>query len=67
MPERSEEFDTDSVRDEWDTAADAYAEGQATGGDYYRLEFFGLAQVALCGEVQGLRVLDVGCGTGYFV
>ena len=24
------------------------------------------AQVALCGEVQGLRLLDVGCGTGYF-
>jgi hypothetical protein len=51
MPERSEKFDTDSVRDAWDTAADAHAEGQATGRDYYRLEFFGPAQVALCGEV----------------
>lgn len=41
MPERSEKFDTDTVRDEWDTAADAYAEGQAMGRDYYRFEFFG--------------------------
>jgi hypothetical protein len=62
MPARSEQFDAASVRDEWDTAADAYAEAQATGRDYYRLEFFGPAQVALCGEVQGLRLLDVGCG-----
>src|SRR5271163_3985576 len=66
MPERSERFDPDSVRDEGDTASDAYAEGQATGRDYYRLEFFGPAQIALCGDVQGLRLLDVGCGTGYF-
>jgi len=66
MPERSEKFDPDAVRNEWDTASDAYAEGQATGRDYYRLEFFGPAQIALCGEVQGLRLLEVGCGTGYF-
>ena len=60
MPERSERFDAGSVRDEWDTAADAYAEAQSTGRDYYRLEFFGPAQVALCGDVQGVRLLDVG-------
>jgi len=66
MPVRSAMFDTGSVRDDWDAAADAYAEAQATGRDYYRLKFFGPAQVALCGEVLGLRVLDVGCGTGYF-
>jgi 2-polyprenyl-3-methyl-5-hydroxy-6-metoxy-1,4-benzoquinol methylase len=66
MPSRSEHFDTASVRAEWDAAAEAYAEGQATGHDYYRLDFFGPAHVALCGAVQGLRVLDVGCGAGYF-
>jgi 2-polyprenyl-3-methyl-5-hydroxy-6-metoxy-1,4-benzoquinol methylase len=66
MPERSEKFDADSVRKEWDAAADAYAEEQATGRDHYRLQFFGPAQVALCGEVRGLRLLDVGCGSGYF-
>lgn len=59
-------FDTDAARAAWDHAADAYAAGQASGRDYYRLEFFGPAQVALCGEVAGLRLLDVGCGAGYF-
>lgn len=59
-------FDPDSVRQDWDAAADAYADAQATGLDVYRLALFGPAQVALCGDVQGLRLLDVGCGTGYF-
>ena len=56
MPERSERFDAGSVRDQWDTAADAYAEGQATGRDYYRLEFFGPAQVALIGDIQRFTI-----------
>ena len=58
-------FDTDAVRDAWDHAADAYAGGQAAGRDVYRYEFFGPVQVAACGDVRGLRVLDVGCGSGY--
>jgi ubiquinone/menaquinone biosynthesis C-methylase UbiE len=66
MPKRAERFDAESVRRSWDHAAEAYAEAQASGLDYYRLEFFGPVQVALCGEVHGLRILDVGCGTGYF-
>src|SRR5919199_1527942 len=66
MPPRARRFDAESVRAAWDRAADAYAEGQASGLDYYRLEFFGPAQVAMCGEVAGLRLLDVGCGSGYF-
>jgi 2-polyprenyl-3-methyl-5-hydroxy-6-metoxy-1,4-benzoquinol methylase len=59
-------FDLDAVRAAWDHAADAYAEGQATGRDIYRYEVFGPAQVALCGDVDGARLLDVGCGAGYF-
>lgn len=66
MPERPVRFDSGSVREAWDLAAEAYALGQATGRDYYRYEFLGPAQVALCGDVQGLRVVDVGCGSGYF-
>jgi SAM-dependent methyltransferase len=66
MPEPAEQSDAASVRAEWDTAADAYAEGQATGRDFYRLEFFGPAHVELCGAVSGRKLLDVGCGTGYF-
>jgi SAM-dependent methyltransferase len=59
-------FDPDSVREAWDRAADGYAEGQASGFDFYRYEFFGPAQAAICGDVSGLRLLDVGCGSGYF-
>ena len=66
MPKPAARFDAGSVRDSWDHAADTYAEGQASGCDYYRYEFFGPAQLALCGDVRGMSVLDVGCGNGYF-
>jgi SAM-dependent methyltransferase len=66
MPKPAEKFDAQSVRASWDEAADVYAAGQAAGRDYYRYAFFGPAQVALCGEVRGMRLLDVGCGNGYF-
>src|SRR5262245_8040981 len=66
MPKPAVRFDAESVRASWDHAADAYAQGQASGSDYYRYEFFGPAQVALCGEVRGMSILDVGCGNGSF-
>jgi ubiquinone/menaquinone biosynthesis C-methylase UbiE len=66
MPQNAEEFSVDSVRREWDEAADAYAGMQAAGEDYYRYEFFGPALLDLCGDVAGRRVLDLGCGAGYF-
>lgn len=66
MPKPLERFDAESARESWDRVADVYAKGQASGIDYYRYEFFGPAQLALCGEVHGLRILDVGCGNGYF-
>ena len=66
MPKSIERFDAESVRACWDRAADIYAKGQASGVDYYRYDFFGPAQLAMCGEVRGLSILDVGCGNGYF-
>jgi SAM-dependent methyltransferase len=54
------------VQAEWDAAADAYAKGQADGRDIDRFEVFGPAHADLCGAVDGLRLLDVGCGAGYF-
>ncbi|HET9983404.1 MAG TPA: methyltransferase domain-containing protein [Longimicrobiales bacterium] len=66
MSERATSLDAASVRAAWDRAADAYAHGQESGRDYYRYEFLGPAQVAACGVVEGLDVLDVGCGSGYF-
>lgn len=66
MPEKPARFDADAVREAWDHAAVAYANGQATGRDVYRYEFFGPAHAALCGDVHGQRLLDAGCGSGYF-
>jgi ubiquinone/menaquinone biosynthesis C-methylase UbiE len=66
MPDAIARFDADSVRQAWDGAADAYVGGQASGRDYYRYEFLGPAQIALCGDVRGMRLLDLGCGGGYF-
>lgn len=66
MSKHAGPFDTDTVRTDWNAAADAYADAQATGLDIYRLALFGPAQVALCGDVRGQQLLDVGCGTGYF-
>ena len=66
MPDRPVSFDAASVRELWDRAADAYTLRQEAGRDHYRFAFFGPAQVAACGDVRGLRLLDVGCGNGYF-
>jgi SAM-dependent methyltransferase len=66
MPKDLARFDVSSARAAWDRAADAWEQGQASGRDYYRHEFFGPVQVAMCGDVAGKRLLDVGCGTGYF-
>jgi ubiquinone/menaquinone biosynthesis C-methylase UbiE len=66
MPKPAARFDAESVRDSWDDAAGVYAQGQASGRDYYRYEFFGPAQLSLCGAVRGSRIVDVGCGNGYF-
>ncbi|MAE65172.1 MAG: hypothetical protein CMJ18_12950 [Phycisphaeraceae bacterium] len=66
MPETADRFDAESVRRCWDAAADAYVKGQASGRDDYRYDFFGPERVAHCGDVAGLRPLDLGCGNGYF-
>ncbi|HTK89581.1 MAG TPA: class I SAM-dependent methyltransferase, partial [Verrucomicrobiae bacterium] len=66
MPKPLGKFDAESVLASWNRVADAYAHGQASGIDYYRYEFFGPAQLAVCGEVVGREILDVGCGNGYF-
>ncbi len=57
--------DRDSV-EAWDSAADAWEEFVESGADYYRTEVHGPALLAVCGDVNGFRVLDVGCGQGWF-
>jgi ubiquinone/menaquinone biosynthesis C-methylase UbiE len=54
------------ARDAWNAGADAYAHFVESGADYYRLLVHGPALLAACGDVRGLKALDVGCGQGYF-
>jgi 2-polyprenyl-3-methyl-5-hydroxy-6-metoxy-1,4-benzoquinol methylase len=50
----------------WDAAAGPWDEFVETGLDYWRTEVHGPPLLAGCGEVSGKRVLDLGCGQGWF-
>ncbi|MCW5804165.1 MAG: methyltransferase domain-containing protein [Deltaproteobacteria bacterium] len=58
--------DEATARRLWNDAADAYHHFIETGLDYYRTELHGPALLDACGDVRGLRVLDLGCGQGWF-
>jgi 2-polyprenyl-3-methyl-5-hydroxy-6-metoxy-1,4-benzoquinol methylase len=57
---------TERARKAWDDAADVWEDFVETGKDWYRLGVHGPALLRACGDVKGLRVLDLGCGQGYF-
>jgi len=59
-------FDLGASRVAWDRAAPYWDDFVESGQDYYRTEFHGPALLDACGPVDGLRVLDLGCGQGYF-
>jgi 2-polyprenyl-3-methyl-5-hydroxy-6-metoxy-1,4-benzoquinol methylase len=50
----------------WDEAADAWDEFVESGADFYRTEVHGPGLLKSCGPVRDLRVLDIGCGQGWF-
>ena len=50
----------------WNAGADAYDVFVESGADYYRHEVHGPALLDACEPVHGRRVLDLGCGQGYF-
>jgi SAM-dependent methyltransferase len=50
----------------WDKGAAAWDTFVESGADYYRTEIHGPALVAACEPIAGLRVLDLGCGQGWF-
>ncbi|UCG42018.1 MAG: methyltransferase domain-containing protein [candidate division WOR-3 bacterium] len=50
----------------WNSAAEAWDDFVQSGNDWYRLEVHGPALLRACGDVRGLKVLDLGCGQGYF-
>lgn len=55
----------DEVRDCWDANAEVWARQVRRGYDRYRLHYNNPAFFALVGDLEGLDVLDAGCGEGY--
>ena len=59
-------FRDEDAREAWDAAAEAWEEFVESGADYYRHEVHGPALFEACGQVAGRKVLDLGCGQGFF-
>lgn len=66
MNEPAPGFSDEQARDAWNQAAAAWEDFVESGADYYRNEVHGPALLAACGPVDGLDVLDLGCGQGHF-
>lgn len=62
----SEPFVDSTARDAWDYGAEAWREFVRSGADYYRAWVHGPALIEACGVQPRERVLDVGCGEGFF-
>ncbi len=56
---------TARARKAWDEAAESWEDFVESGKDWYRHGLHGPALLRACGDVKGLRVLDLGCGQGY--
>ena len=59
-------FDDHDARAAWNEAARAWEEFVGSRADYYRHEVHGPALLAVCQPLQGLKMLDLGCGQGFF-
>lgn len=59
-------FTDADARAAWNEGAEAWEKAVESGADYYRHEVHGPALLRACGDVAGLRVLDLGCGQGFF-
>ena len=63
---KNKTFNDNDVRRAWNEVSAEMNEFIESGGDYYRDELHGPALLDACGDVNGLDVLDIGCGQGYF-
>ncbi len=54
------------ARESWNKGATGYIQFIESGADYYRTLVHGPALLDACGDVSAKRVLDIGCGHGYF-
>jgi uncharacterized protein (DUF1330 family)/ubiquinone/menaquinone biosynthesis C-methylase UbiE len=59
-------FTDDDARAAWNEGAEAFEDFVESGKDYFRHAFHGPALLDACTPVDGLDVLDLGCGQGYF-
>jgi len=59
-------FSDQDARAGWDEGAQAWEEFVESGADYYRHSVHGPALLAVCEPLAGLRILDLGCGQGFF-
>jgi 2-polyprenyl-3-methyl-5-hydroxy-6-metoxy-1,4-benzoquinol methylase len=63
---RNNAFTDSDARAAWNEGADAFEEFVESGADHYRQLVHGPALLAACKPLNGLDVLDVACGQGYF-
>jgi len=54
------------IRKQWNEATESWVKFVRSGKDYYREYLNGPALKRMIGNVEGKKVLDVGCGEGYF-
>ena len=53
------------VQKRWDQGAEVWVKGYTKFGDSYRRNLFNPALFSMIGDVEGKKVLDAGCGSGY--
>jgi len=63
---RTRRFRPDRARQAWDEAIDVWEDFQESGKDYHRDRVHGPALLTAVGRVEGLAILDLGCGQGRF-
>jgi 2-polyprenyl-3-methyl-5-hydroxy-6-metoxy-1,4-benzoquinol methylase len=51
---------------QWNKAAESWVEFVRSGKNYYSEYLNGPALKRMVGDVEGKRILDIGCGEGYF-
>lgn len=59
-------FTDEEARAAWNEGAQAWQQFLHSGNDYYRTYVHGPALLDTCRPLTGRRVLDLGCGEGYF-
>ena len=57
--------DKESIKKEWDDAAESWVDFVRKGKDYYRDGLDNPTTFKLIGDVRRRRVLDLACGEGY--